>query len=55
MGGPLRRSFLANSALDRFAHRAHQIVMEGLSLPAASAPSPTKDKRRTSESAGSRG
>ena len=30
---------LANSALDRFAHRAHQIVMEGPSLRAAHAPS----------------
>src|SRR5581483_3360976 len=29
---------LANSALDRFAHRAHQIVMEGPSLRAAHAP-----------------
>jgi len=46
---------LANSALDRFAHRAHQIVMEGPSLRAASAPSPPKGKRRTSESAASRG
>ena len=46
---------LANSALDRFAHRAHQIVMEGPSLRAASAPSLPKDKRRTSESAASRG
>jgi len=46
---------LANSALDHFAHRAHQIVMEGPSLRAASAPSPPKGKRRTSESAASRG
>lgn len=46
---------LANSALDRFAHRAHQIVMAGPSLRAASAPSPPKGKRRTSESAASRG
>ncbi len=38
---------LANSALDRFAHRAHQIVMEGPSLRAARAPSPPKGKRRT--------
>ncbi len=45
---------LANRALDRFAHRAHQIVMEGPSLRAASAPSPPKGKRRTSESAASR-
>ena len=33
---------LANSALDRFAHRAHQIVMEGPSLRATKAPSKTK-------------
>ena len=33
---------LANSALDRFAHRAHQIVMEGPSLRAARAPSKSK-------------
>jgi len=33
---------LANSALDRFAHRAHQIVMEGPSLRAAKAPSKPK-------------
>jgi DNA replication protein DnaC len=33
---------LANSALDRFAHRAHQIVMEGPSLRAAKAPSKMK-------------
>jgi len=46
---------LANSALDRLAHRAHQIVMEGPSLRAASAPSPSKAKRRASESAPSRG
>jgi len=46
---------LANSALDRFAHRAHQIVMEGPSLRAASAPSPPEGKRRTSESAASPG
>lgn len=46
---------LANSALDRFAHRAHQIVMEGPSLRAASAPSPPTGKRRTSEPAASRG
>ena len=32
---------LANSAMDRFAHRAHQIVMEGPSHRAARAPSPT--------------
>lgn len=33
---------LANSALDRFAHRAHQIVMEGPSLRAARAPGKAK-------------
>lgn len=33
---------LANSALDRFAHRAHQIVMEGPSLRAAKAPGKAK-------------
>lgn len=33
---------LANSALDRFAHRAHQIVMEGPSLRAARAPAPSR-------------
>jgi len=33
---------LANSALDRFAHRAHQIVMDGPSLRAAKAPSTAK-------------
>jgi DNA replication protein DnaC len=38
---------LANSALDRFAHRAHQIVMDGPGLRAARAPSPTKLGRRT--------
>jgi DNA replication protein DnaC len=37
---------LANSALDRFAHRAHQIVMEGPSLRAARAPSPAKGTPR---------
>ncbi len=36
---------LANSALDRFAHRAHQIVMEGPSLRAAGASSPPRSKR----------
>jgi hypothetical protein len=40
-------SLLANSALDRFAHHAHQIVMEGPSLRAARAPNPPKGKRRT--------
>jgi DNA replication protein DnaC len=33
---------LANSALDRFAHRAHQIVMEGPSLRAARPPAPPR-------------
>jgi DNA replication protein DnaC len=37
---------LANSALDRFAHRAHQIVMEGPSLRAARAPGAGKLGRR---------
>jgi DNA replication protein DnaC len=37
---------LANSALDRFAHRAHQIVMEGPSLRAARAPGRPKPGRR---------
>ena len=37
---------LANSALDRFAHRAHQIVMEGPSLRAARAPTGSPDGRR---------
>jgi DNA replication protein DnaC len=37
---------LANSALDRFAHRAHQIVMEGPSLRAARAPGAAKGGRR---------
>jgi DNA replication protein DnaC len=37
---------LANSALDRFAHRAHQIVMEGPSLRAARAPSPARGAGR---------
>ena len=45
---------LANSALDRFAHRAHQIVMEGPSLRAARAPRPAKGSRRPAEKAGSR-
>jgi len=35
---------LANSALDRFAHRAHQIVMEGPSLRAARAPTPARGR-----------
>ena len=42
---------LANSALDRFAHRAHQIVMEGPSLRAPRAPSPTKGTARTVKTA----
>jgi len=42
---------LANSALDRFAHRAHQIVMEGPSLRAARAPSPAPGARRSSKTA----
>jgi len=33
---------LANSALDRFAHRAHQIVMDGPSLRATQAPGKAK-------------
>ncbi|MBI4589739.1 MAG: ATP-binding protein [Candidatus Rokubacteria bacterium] len=37
---------LANSALDRVAHRAHQIVMEGPSLRAARAPGAAKGGRR---------
>jgi DNA replication protein DnaC len=45
---------LANSALDRFAHRAHQIVMEGPSLRAARAPRPAKGGRRPSEKADSK-
>ena len=45
---------LANSALDRFAHRAHQIVMEGPSLRAAHAPRPAKGSRRPSEQSDSK-
>ena len=45
---------LANSALDRFAHRAHQIVMEGPSLRAAHAPRPAKGTRRLSEQSDSK-
>jgi hypothetical protein len=41
---------LANSALDRFAHRAHQIVMEGPSLRAARAPSAALSGRRPPKS-----
>ena len=37
---PFDDPILANSALDRFAHSAHQIVMEGPSLRAARAPGP---------------
>jgi hypothetical protein len=44
---------LANSALDRFAHWAHQIVMEGPSLRAVRAPRPAKGGRRPGEKAGS--
>jgi DNA replication protein DnaC len=36
---------LANSALDRVAHRAHQIVMEGPSLRAARAPSARRERQ----------
>ena len=42
---------LANSALDRFAHRAHQIVMEGPSLRAARAPSTAKGSARSAKTA----
>jgi DNA replication protein DnaC len=42
---------LANSALDRFAHRAHQIVMEGPSLRAARAPSSAKGNARPGKTA----
>ena len=38
---------LANSALDRFAHRAHQIVMDGPSLRAAHAPSASRRRGTT--------
>ncbi len=40
---------LANSALDRFAHRAHQIVMEGPSLRAARAPGAARGGRRPTQ------
>ena len=40
---------LANSALDRFAHRAYQIVMEGPSLRAARAPGAARGSRRPSK------
>jgi hypothetical protein len=46
---------LANSALDRFAHRAHQIVMEGSSLRAPRTLRPPKGGRRPSEKADSGG
>jgi hypothetical protein len=46
---------LVNSALDRFAHRAHQIVMEGPSLRAARAPGPAKGGSRALKSAAQRG
>ena len=42
---------LANSALDRFAHRAHQIVMEGPSLRAARAPSSAQGHARPGKNA----
>ena len=42
---------IANSALDRFAHRAHQIVREGPSLRAARAPSPAHGPRRPPKNA----
>ena len=41
---------LANSALDRFAHRAHQIVMEGPSLRATRVPSRPARGARTPSS-----
>jgi DNA replication protein DnaC len=41
---------LANSALDRFAHRAHQIVMDGPSLRAEQAPGRQKGVARTPRS-----
>jgi DNA replication protein DnaC len=46
---------LANSALDRVAHHAHQIVMEGPSLRAARAPRPAKSGRHPGEQADSGG
>jgi DNA replication protein DnaC len=42
---------LANSALDRLAHRAHQIVMEGPSLRAARASSSAKGNARPGKNA----
>jgi DNA replication protein DnaC len=41
---------LANSALDRFTHRAHQIVMDGPSLRAEQAPGRQKGVARTPRS-----
>jgi DNA replication protein DnaC len=41
---------LANSALDRFAHRAHQIVMDGPSLRATQAPGRAKGVARPARS-----
>jgi hypothetical protein len=46
---------LANSALDRFAHRAHQIVMEGPSLRAPRTLRPPTGGRRPGEKADSGG
>lgn len=46
---------LANSALDRFAHRAHQIVMEGPSLRAPRTLRPSKGGRHPGEQADSGG
>ena len=46
---------LANSALDRFAHRAHQIVMEGPSLRAPRTLRPPKGGRRPGDKADSGG
>jgi DNA replication protein DnaC len=46
---------LANSALDRFAHRAHQIVMEGPSLRAPRTLRSPKGGRRPGEKADSGG
>jgi len=46
---------LANSTLDCFAHRAHQIAMEGPSLRAARAPGPAKSSSRAVKTAAQRG
>jgi DNA replication protein DnaC len=43
---------LANSALDRFAHRAHQIVMDGPSLRAARAPNAARPQPTKGSSQG---